>query len=485
MPFLVAGGEWFMLFTSNIFLFLFLPIVLIGYYALYRRKARNLFLFLASLFFYAWGETKFVFIMLAVIALNYRVALAIDKKRGNRNMARLILALTVVVNLSVLFYYKYFNFTLNTLNRFGLGIPLKNIVLPIGISFFIFQALSYVVDVYRGTVPAQTDFIHVGLYISLFPQLVAGPIVRYGTIAEQIENREETISGFSEGIGRFITGFAKKMLLANNMALIADKAFALPDAERSVSFAWLGAVAYSLQILFDFSGYSDMAIGLGRMFAFRFLENFNYPYIAKSISEFWRRWHISLGSWFRDYVYFPLGGSRVKSGRRLVFNLFAVWALTGAWHGASWNFIAWGLFYFVIITFEKLSGLPGKFKNRPARALYQVFTLFAVCGGWVLFRAPGFRAAVKYGMTMFGLRGNPIWCVNTSAAIREYRFFLIAALVCSTPALQVLKEWIKRRNSFLKFAADTIAVGVYVFVFLWSLSFIILGSHNPFIYFNF
>jgi alginate O-acetyltransferase complex protein AlgI len=328
------------------------------------------------------------------------------------------------------------------------------------------------------------NFIHIGLYVSFFPQLIAGPIVRYSTIAEQIENRQENILDFSEGVCRFITGFAKKILLANNMALIADKAFSLPDAERSVAFAWLGAVAYSFQILFDFSGYSDMAIGLGRMFGFRFLENFNYPYISKSISEFWRRWHISLGSWFRDYVYFPLGGSRVPSKARLVFNLFVVWALTGAWHGASWNFITWGLLYFVLITFEKLTGLPEKL-NKPAKVLYQILTMLAVCGGWVLFRASGLKAAIRYGLTMLGLKENPLFCVNTIAAFREYRFFLFFALVCSTPFFAFLKKRITQKNGALQTVITPASVVIYVFRFLWSISFIILGAHNPFIYFNF
>jgi alginate O-acetyltransferase complex protein AlgI len=422
--------------------------------------------------------------MAAVIILNYRMALVIDKNRGTKQLCRLFLGLTIFINLFILFYYKYANFFIVTVNRFGFSLPLKNIVLPIGISFFIFQAISYVIDVYRNTVPVQIHFVHVGLYISFFPQLIAGPIIRYSTIGEHMEDRKENIADFSEGVRRFIIGFGKKMLLANNMALIADKAFGIPDSERSVAFAWLGVIAYSFQILFDFSGYSDMAIGLGCMFGFKFPENFNYPYIAKSISEFWRRWHISLGSWFRDYVYFPLGGSRVTTGR-LVFNLFIVWALTGFWHGASWNFIFWGLFYFVIISFEKLTGIPEKFSSPLAKLLYRVFTIFAVCGGWVLFRALGFKAAVKYGLTMFGLRGNPFFCQNTVAAFREYWGFLFFSLICSTPFLKFIGKSAVRKGGILQFAVNTASIGIYIFIFLWSFSFIILGAHNPFIYFNF
>jgi D-alanyl-lipoteichoic acid acyltransferase DltB (MBOAT superfamily) len=271
-----------------------------------------MFLFFASLFFYAWGEKWFVFVMIAVIVFNYRMALAIDENRSDKSLSKFLLFLTIFINLSILFYYKYFNFSIKMLNLFGFNFSMKNIALPIGISFFIFQAMSYVIDVYRKTIPVQTKFSSVGLYVSLFPQLIAGPIVRYGDIAEAIENRRERFADFSAGVRRFIAGFGKKVILANNMAILADRAFSVNDANLSTSFAWLGAIAYSFQIFFDFSGYSDMAIGLGRMFGFKFLENFNYPYISGSVSEFWRRWHISLGSWFRDYVYIPLGGSRGK-----------------------------------------------------------------------------------------------------------------------------------------------------------------------------
>lgn len=270
------------------------------------------------------------------------------------------------------------------------------------------------------------------------------------------------------------------------MALIADKAFSLPDVQRSAIYAWIGAVAYSFQILYDFSGYSDMAIGLGKMFGFHFLENFNYPYISKSISEFWRRWHMSLGQWFRDYVYFPLGGSHVKSKARLVFNLFVVWSLTGAWHGASWHFIFWGLMYFVLITFEKLTGYPQKFESNLAKTVYRIFTLLCVLGGWVLFRAPGLKAAIKYGLSMFALLGNPIFCDNVILTFREYWMFLLLATLCST---ELFKNAATRLNvperKTLRLITNTVSVVFYIFCFLWAISFIILGAHNPFIYFNF
>lgn len=334
-----------MLFSSNLFLFLFLPCVILGYYLLGKRF-RNLFLLMASLVFYAWGTGKFVLVMIGSILFNYLMALIIDAL-DKPKLRRLCLILAVAGNLSVLFVYKYLDFFIANLNLLGFQLPLPSITLPLGISFFTFQAMSYTTDVYRGTAKVQKKPQNIGLYVSFFPQLVAGPIVRYQTIADQIDSRQETFDDFADGVKRFIAGFAKKIILSNNMALVADAVFAVPDSERSVLYAWMGAFAYAFQILFDFSGYSDMAIGLGKLFGFHFLENFDYPYISSSISEFWRRWHMSLGQWFRDYVYFPLGGSRVKTKGRLVFNLFVVWSLTGIWHGASWNFVVWGLMYFV------------------------------------------------------------------------------------------------------------------------------------------
>ena len=310
-----------MLFSSNIFIFIFLPIVLFVYYFLLgkSRNLQNIFLFIASLFFYAWGEPKFVFIMLLSIIYNWLMGLLVDKYRDNNKISKLIISVDVLGNLFIIFIFKYLMFTINNINSiFDLSLTVPNIALPIGISFFTFQAISYVIDVYRGKGEAQRNLINVGLYISLFPQLIAGPIVRYETVAYEIKNRKENIDDFTDGIVRFIVGLGKKVIISNNMALVADKAFNLinngssPIEEISILMSWLGAIAYTLQIYFDFGGYSDMAIGLGKMFGFHFLENFNYPYISKSATEFWRRWHISLSSWFRDYVYIPLGGSRVN-----------------------------------------------------------------------------------------------------------------------------------------------------------------------------
>lgn len=478
-----------MLFSSNIFIFLFLPFAFTAYYLLHNRY-RNAFLLLLSLLFYAWGEPKFVIVMIGSILFNYSLAMLIDWQRQNKSVCKIILFFCIAGNLSLLFTYKYLDFFITNVNHFGFNIPLKNILLPIGISFFSFQAMSYVIDVFRGDVALQKKPHYIGLYISFFPQLIAGPIVRYKDIESQIEHRTIDFELFSDGVRRFIIGFSKKILLANNMALIADKAFAIPDAERSVIYAWIGAISYAFQILFDFSGYSDMSIGLGRMFGFRFLENFNYPYISKSISEFWRRWHMSLGQWFRDYVYFPLGGSRVKTKKRLFFNLFVVWSLTGVWHGASWNYVLWGLMYLVLIAFEKLTGYPDKFKTAYAATVYRIFILLCVLGGWVLFRALGIKAAIGYVVSMFdiGWKNLPhqILCDNVILTFREYWVFLIAATLCSTE----LFKWIRTRidcsnNKVLQISANVFTLGFYSFCFLWAISFLILGAHNPFIYFNF
>ena len=318
-----------MVFSSTIFLFFFFPITLLGYYIIHP-KFKNTFLLLMSLIFYAWGEPKFVFVMLFSIFINYLFGLLVDKFRKRKKIVYSIITIFVIFNVSIFFIYKYLDFAITNINLlFGSNLPLANIILPIGISFYTFQAMSYVLDVYREKGEVQKNPLNVALYTMLFPQLIAGPIVRYETVSYDIKHRVETFDDFSIGIKRFIIGLSKKVIISNSLALVADKAFSYTDySQLSVGLAWLGALAYSLQIFYDFSGYSDMAIGLGKMFGFHFDENFDYPYISQSVSEFWRRWHISLGTWFRDYVYFPLGGSRVKKKSRLIFNLFVVWFLT-------------------------------------------------------------------------------------------------------------------------------------------------------------
>ena len=460
---------------------MFLPAVLVIYYML-NRRLRNPFLLLVSLVFYAWGTGKFVVMMVASALFNYVAAMVLDRLKDSP-WRKPALAVTVAVNLSLLFVYKYLDFFITNINLLGFDFPLQHIALPLGISFFTFQAMSYSLDVYMGRALVQKNPLNVALYVSFFPQLVAGPIVRYQTIADQIQHRQETFDDFSEGVRRFILGFSKKVILSNNMALVADAVFG--DSYHSVVYAWMGALAYTFQIFFDFSGYSDMAIGLGKMFGFHFLENFDYPYISASVSEFWRRWHMSLGQWFRDYVYFPLGGSRVKTKGRLVFNLFVVWSLTGIWHGASWNFVFWGLLYFCLLTFEKLTGFPGKFHNPWAKSAYRIFTLLCVIIGWVFFRAENMSAAVAFVMDMFGSSGNPLTCALVVRTWQQYRFFFLGALLCSTPVFKTAKEFITQRSSRAVLAVEYLSVPFYCLLMLWAVSYIMMGSHNPFIYFNF
>ncbi len=475
-----------MLFTSLEFLFAFFPITLAINFIL-PTKLRNYWLLITSLLFYAWGEPKFVIIMILSIIINYFFALAISVKKKRKAINKIILALAVVANLGILFVYKYLNFVTASLHEFFPAtkslFSVSEFILPIGISFFTFQALSYVIDVYRG-IPVQKNICYLGLYISFFPQLIAGPIVRYTTIADQINNRETSFDLFSKGVLRFLYGFNKKMLLANILAQVADFAFA--QEELSVLMAWLGIICYTLQIFFDFSGYSEMAIGLGLMFGFKFLENFNYPYISKTITEFWRRWHMSLGTWFRDYVYFPLGGSRVKSNFRLIFNLFVVWFATGVWHGASWNFILWGVLYGIIITFEKLTSLPSICdKKRLIRIPYQAFTLLMVMCGWVLFRALNISSAYEYLKTMFGLNGAALIDNNFLFYFRDYFIILLAGIICSTPLIKAIGQKLSSFGTPFKIGTRAISYTAQFILFLVGVSFLVMNAHNPFIYFNF
>lgn len=477
-----------MLFTSIEFLLFFLPVVLLINFII-PGKLKNCWLLLVSLFFYAWGEPDFILILLFSIAFNFVMALVIERQSPKITFIKIVLMVAVFVNLGILVVFKYMVFIVKTLHDFSpatkesLAIP--DIALPIGISFFTFQALSYVIDVYK-RIPAQKNIVNLGLYISFFPQLIAGPIVRYNTIMDQIANRKVTLDMFSKGVIRFLEGFSKKIILANTFAVVTDTAFS-SNPNISVCMAWLGAVCYTLQIYFDFSGYSDMAIGLSQMFGFRFLENFNYPYISATVTEFWRRWHISLGSWFRDYVYLPLGGSRVRTKRRMIFNLLFVWLLTGIWHGANWTFVVWGVLYGIIITFEKLADIPGKMKcyARPLRSLYCFFTIITVILGWVLFRSDSLTNAVLYLKTMFGA-SNTVFADGVFwFNLREYCFFLITGILCSTPVFKVIKNKMNLMNP----KAATLADGCYFIFqlgfFVISFSFLVMKVHNPFIYFNF
>ena len=468
-----------MLFSSSVFLFLFLPLVLLVYYLPLRkwRQGQNVFLLVASLFFYAWGEPWFVLIMIASILANYGFGLWVARAKGAGRSTRAPLIAAAAANLGLLFVFKYLTFVMGIANRLGAGLVIPGIELPIGISFFTFQALSYVLDVNRGRGMAQRSPLKVGLYISFFPQLIAGPIVKYETVAKEIDDRRESWTDFSAGLCRFGVGLAKKVLIANQLAAVADRAFGMGGVGLSAGFAWLGALCYTFQIYFDFSGYSDMAIGLGRMFGFHFLENFNYPYISRSITEFWRRWHISLSTWFRDYVYFPLGGSRVESRSRHIRNLFVVWLLTGIWHGANWTFVAWGLFYFALLVLEKYAGLG---RGWPGWCKW-LFTFLMVNFAWVLFRADSLPAASHYLQAMFGL-GKGGWDSLCTFYLRENWPVLLAAAVFSAPVAPLAGRRLARRDGWAAGAGYAL---VLLGLFAVSASFIIKGTYNPFIYFNF
>ncbi len=469
-----------MLFSSTFFIFGFLPIVLFGYYILFRDiRKRNLFLLMASIIFYAWSEPWYVIVLFVSIIGNYYFGLRVDYYRDDKRQARRHIVWMLVFNLLILYIFKYLCFSLSLINMIGIvKIPIMEIVLPVGISFITFQGISYVMDVYRGHGKVLKSILDVGLYISLFPQLIAGPIVRYETISTEMYEREVTSDDFTSGIALFITGLSKKVVLSNQFALIADKAFDLQSTnELGTLMAWLGAIGYTLQIYFDFGGYSDMAIGLGRMFGFHFNPNFNYPYISKSISEFWRRWHISLGTWFRDYVYIPLGGNR----HHLLRNTLIVWTLTGLWHGANFNFIIWGLFFGVVIVIEKFTGF-GKLMEETS-ILGHIYTMLLVIISWVIFRAPDMQVAGDYLKTMFTL--------NTEANDIAYLYFkeniviLIIGVIISAPLFQLIKEKYEYEDEIIQNLLKIVAIVGLAVIFLVSIVYLVKGTYNPFIYFNF
>ncbi|NLY69730.1 MAG: MBOAT family protein [Clostridiales bacterium] len=464
-----------MIFSSTLFLFVFLPTVLLVYYAIPMRfvAAKNAVLLTVSLIFYAWGEPQNIVLMLLAIACNYVFGLGIEKCRGygSAGACRAILVLSLVYNLGTLFFFKYFNFVT--------GGIFPHIALPIGISFFTFQIMSYTIDVYRGEVAAQRNIFKLGLYISLFPQLIAGPIVRYIDIEKQLTERSYDADKLFCGTSRFIVGLAKKVLVSNTVAQMADFAFGV-TGELNAATAWLGALCYGLQIYYDFSGYSDMAIGLGHMLGFDFLENFNYPYISCSVQEFWRRWHISLSTWFRDYLYIPLGGNR-RGKLRTYINLFIVFVCTGIWHGAAWNFLVWGLYHGFFLIIERIGFR--KVLDRLPRAVARGYTLLVVLFGWVLFRAETLPAAIKYAASMFNF-GN-IGLVRASLQLDNITGFAIAiGIIFSAPLL----PWLKRKLEALpggKTSAYVLNVSGCIGLFLLSVVFLTGSDYNPFIYFRF
>lgn len=470
-----------MVFSSLLFLFYFLPAVL-GLYFLVPRRYKNLILFCCSLFFYAWGEPVYIVLMLFSSVADYTHGRLIEKYRHRGDMAKWFVASAVLVNLALLGFFKYADFLVLNLNwLLGTALEPLNLPLPIGISFYTFQTMSYSIDVYRGEAPVQKNFISFAAYVSLFPQLIAGPIVRYQTIAHELNQRTETVEQFASGIKRFAVGLGKKVLLANNIGLLWSQIQSIAPDELTVLTAWLGIIAFGFQIYFDFSGYSDMAIGLGRIFGFSFLENFNYPYISKSITEFWRRWHISLGTWFRDYLYIPLGGSRTnKTG--LFRNLFIVWFLTGFWHGASWNYVAWGLYFGVLLGIEKL--FLGRILERLPSFCRHSYVLLAVVLGWVLFVFENMGAGLAYLKIMLGLSGNSLWDTNLLYFMTSNGLLLTALVLGSTPlpnlAWERLAGWAQKKKAgfFL------VPLG-YLIIILAATAYLVDASYNPFLYFRF
>ena len=466
-----------MVFSSAIFVFLFLPLVLLCYF-LSPRKLKNYVLLFFSLVFYIFGGPKFLLVLLAVVLIDYVGAILIHKT----NKKKLFLILTITCNILVLVYFKYTGFFLENVNSiFGLKITIPKIVLPIGISFYTFQAMSYVIDVYRNKVKLQKNFLTLLLYVSLFPQLVAGPIVRYETIEDELNNRKETFNDVSEGIKRFILGLAKKVIIANQMGLLADTIFGLN--ELSTPVAILGGIAYMFQIYFDFSAYSDMAIGLGRIFGFKFLENFNFPYISKSITEFWRRWHISLSTWFRDYIYIPLGGNR-KGIKRQIINMLIVWLLTGFWHGAEWNFVLWGLYYFIFLVLEKF--VLNKFLDKLPNVLKHVYAIVVIYFGWILFRCDSMELLKHYFNALFSFNFSAMSFNEILIYLESYYVYFILAIIFSTPVYYKLVEKISSvKNKKLKLVLDIIHYLGLIVIFIITIMFLAYSSYNPFIYFSF
>ena len=467
-----------MLFSSIPFLFYFLPCVLI-LYLIAPKCLKNTVLLLSSLVFYAWGEPRYVIWMLLAITLGYIFGLLIERFKEKKRISKLFMILSVASSLAMLGYFKYVDFFIGNFNAItGLSIPLLKIALPIGISFYTFQILSYTVDVYRGNVAAQKNPIDLAAYVALFPQLIAGPIVRYSDVAEQLKNRTHPLEKTALGARRFMIGLGKKILIANILGELCDTFRASDD--KSVLFFWLYAVAYSLHIYFDFSGYSDMAIGLGKLFGFDFLENFNYPYISASITEFWRRWHMSLGSWFRDYVYIPLGGNRVSRMRHL-FNIFVVWMLTGFWHGAAWNFIVWGLFFAVLLMVEKLWLLKYLKKSR---VLSHIYVVVLIIISFVIFDASSMGQAFSYIGSMFGAGGYPLVSTEFLYYLRSYGVVLILGIIGATPLPKKLWNRIAATGigSNIMTFAEPIALSALL---LCCSAYLVDGSYNPFLYFRF
>jgi alginate O-acetyltransferase complex protein AlgI len=477
-----------MLFSSLTFIFIFLPLVL-GIYFISKDKYKNTILLVFSLFFYAWGEPKYIILMIFSIIFNYFFGLLIDKYRTNKKLSVALLIFDIAINLLMLVMFKYSNFLVNTINDiFNLNITSisifnKNILkltLPIGISFYTFQMLSYIIDLYKGEVKVQKNILSLGTYIAFFPQLIAGPIVRYETIENELKNRTHTFNKFVFGLKRFIIGLGKKVILANNLAFVADQIIDSGNISNyGTIIVWIAMFAYALQIYYDFSGYSDMAIGLGKMFGFTFLENFNYPYISKSITDFWRRWHISLSSWFRDYVYIPLGGNRVKKSR-WVFNIMVVWMLTGLWHGASWNFVLWGLYFGIILLIEKL--FLHKILDKLPNILRWLYSMILIIVGWTIFRNEDITLVLDLLKKMFIFeKTNWLDFIRMNYHLINYVLYFVLGIICMFPFFGKFIEKNQKKEGIMHFLSNAFIL----FIFVLCILFLIKSSYNPFIYFRF
>ena len=469
-----------MVFSSLFFLLIFMPVVFIIYYILPKRNLRNIWLFITSLIFYSWGEPIYIFLMLFSTINDFIFSNLVFNAKENKKYlkAKIFFVISLVINILLLMFFKYSNFLISNLNvLFDLNIKSLNLILPIGISFYTFQTMSYSIDVYRGKVKAQRNFISLATYVTMFPQLIAGPIVRYITIENELTNRKESLSMFSGGLRRFIVGLSKKVLIANQMGLIVDSIYQNSANGNATYLLWLAAIAYTFQIYFDFSGYSDMAIGLGKMFGFNFLENFNYPYISDSITDFWRRWHISLSSWFKDYVYIPLGGNR----KFFIRNLLIVWFLTGLWHGASWNFIFWGLYYGILLLVEKL--VLSKIKKNIPKILKHFYTLFFIVIGWVIFRIENLSELKLIIADMF--KYKPILFKDFILLYQDIFSaipWLIVAVIASIPIKNIAVRKVNDKNrKIVLFIRDILII----ILFLLSIICLVGEQFNPFIYFRF
>ena len=470
-----------MVFSSIPFIFFFLPVFLILYY-LVPYKVKNILLLIFSLIFYAWGEPIYILLMIFSSVVDYTNGRMIEKyAQNNQKRKNLFLIISIIVNLSLLGFFKYADFLIGSINSLlNINIPLLELGLPIGISFFTFQTMSYSIDVYRGDVKAEHNFLDFMTYVSMFPQLIAGPIVRYEEVSKELKNRSITPQGFADGMIRFLQGLFKKVLIANNIGYLFVIASSMPNNEMSVVMSWLGILAYTFQIYFDFSGYSDMAIGMGKMLGFTYPENFNHPYISKSITEFWRRWHISLSSFFKDYVYIPLGGSRVKKIIN-VRNILIVWMLTGLWHGASWNFVLWGLYYGVLLLLEKF--VFNKILEKTPNWFKHFYTMFLVVVGWMIFAFDDMTILKEYASMMFGVGG--VSFINNYALyyLKNYLIIFILAIIFSMPVYKLAKEKLSKvKNTKSVFIVSLI---IYTVLFIVVVSYLVNDTYNPFLYFRF